>query len=136
MASKRALALSLRSGAIRGFSRRIATCSTVGNHNGSLLSLKVQSLPQIDNRRYFATNNSNSNNDNDGIGNEEEGIAIVEQGDYGSAPSPVTVPEVWPEVPIVAINRHPLFPGFIKKVDVSCYLLSAESFLWFLDNQR
>jgi len=117
MASKRALELSLRSGAIRGLSRRITSCSIADNHNGSLLSLNVRSLPQIDNRRYFATNNSNNNND-DRIINEEEGVAVVEHGEYGSAPSPVTVPEVWPEVPIIAINRHPLFPGFIKKVDI------------------
>uniref|UniRef100_A0A183VAQ1 Lon N-terminal domain-containing protein n=1 Tax=Toxocara canis TaxID=6265 RepID=A0A183VAQ1_TOXCA len=32
--------------------------------------------------------------------------------------STITVPENWPIVPIVAINRYPLFPGFIKKVDV------------------
>uniref|UniRef100_A0A914ZSH4 Lon protease homolog, mitochondrial n=1 Tax=Parascaris univalens TaxID=6257 RepID=A0A914ZSH4_PARUN len=32
--------------------------------------------------------------------------------------STITVPENWPIVPIIAVNRYPLFPGFIKKVDI------------------
>uniref|UniRef100_A0A0N5BV13 Lon protease homolog, mitochondrial n=1 Tax=Strongyloides papillosus TaxID=174720 RepID=A0A0N5BV13_STREA len=34
------------------------------------------------------------------------------------APLKATIPDVWPDVPIIAINRYPLFPGFIKKVDI------------------
>uniref|UniRef100_A0A0K0F8X5 Lon protease homolog, mitochondrial n=1 Tax=Strongyloides venezuelensis TaxID=75913 RepID=A0A0K0F8X5_STRVS len=37
--------------------------------------------------------------------------------DWG-APLKTTIPDVWPDVPIIAINRYPLFPGFIKKVDI------------------
>lgn len=33
-------------------------------------------------------------------------------------PSPINIPEFWPNIPVIAINRYPLFPGFIKKVDV------------------
>lgn len=32
--------------------------------------------------------------------------------------SPIQVPADMPNVPMLAINRYPLFPGFIKKVDV------------------
>ncbi|ULU13068.1 hypothetical protein L3Y34_015931 [Caenorhabditis briggsae] len=32
--------------------------------------------------------------------------------------SPIQVPADMPNVPILAINRYPLFPGFIKKVDI------------------
>lgn len=28
------------------------------------------------------------------------------------------MPEDFPIIPIIAINRYPLFPGFIKKVDI------------------
>lgn len=31
----------------------------------------------------------------------------------------VTVPEVWPQVPVIAIARNPVFPKFIKIVEVS-----------------
>ena len=43
-------------------------------------------------------------------------IALAES--ESGAPSPQTVPDFWPNVPLIAINRYPLFPGFIKKVDV------------------
>lgn len=33
--------------------------------------------------------------------------------------STVTVPDEWPIVPVIAINRYPLFPGFIKRIIVS-----------------
>ena len=31
----------------------------------------------------------------------------------------MTVPEDWPVLPIVAVNRHPVFPKFIKIVEVN-----------------
>ena len=49
-------------------------------------------------------------------------------GDYGENSGPViaihslpatkTVPEVWPNVPVIAINRNPVFPRFIKIIEV------------------
>ncbi|ETN73117.1 hypothetical protein NECAME_18515, partial [Necator americanus] len=35
-----------------------------------------------------------------------------------SGMSTINVPDVFPIVPLLAINRYPLFPGFIKKVDI------------------
>ncbi|XP_049812464.1 lon protease homolog, mitochondrial-like [Schistocerca nitens] len=34
-------------------------------------------------------------------------------------PTTVAVPEVWPNVPLIAVNRTPLFPRFIKIVEIS-----------------
>ncbi|XP_014247529.1 lon protease homolog, mitochondrial-like [Cimex lectularius] len=34
-------------------------------------------------------------------------------------PASVVVPEVWPQVPLIAINRNPVFPRFIKLIEVS-----------------
>lgn len=34
-------------------------------------------------------------------------------------PAPLTVPEVWPILPIVGINRAPVFPKFLKIIDVT-----------------
>ena len=31
------------------------------------------------------------------------------------------IPEEWPKVPVIAINRNPLFPSFIKFMSVSTY---------------
>ena len=36
-----------------------------------------------------------------------------------SVPSTVTVPDVWPVVPVIAVNRHPVFPKFIKIIEVN-----------------
>lgn len=33
-------------------------------------------------------------------------------------PATVAVPEVWPQVPVIAINRNPVFPRFIKLIEV------------------
>lgn len=33
-------------------------------------------------------------------------------------PATVAVPEVWPQVPVIAINRNPVFPKFIKLLEV------------------
>ncbi|KAL6730951.1 hypothetical protein Aduo_001869 [Ancylostoma duodenale] len=43
--------------------------------------------------------------------------AIVEGSDI-SGMSTINIPDVFPIVPLLAINRYPLFPGFIKKVDI------------------
>ncbi|XP_015601441.1 lon protease homolog, mitochondrial isoform X2 [Cephus cinctus] len=36
-----------------------------------------------------------------------------------SLPATVVVPEVWPHVPVIAINRNPVFPRFIKLIELS-----------------
>lgn len=33
-------------------------------------------------------------------------------------PASVVVPEVWPQVPLIAVNRNPVFPRFIKLIEV------------------
>ncbi|VDO43131.1 unnamed protein product [Haemonchus placei] len=37
---------------------------------------------------------------------------------YSAGMSTINIPDVFPIVPVIAINRYPLFPGFIKKVDI------------------
>lgn len=39
-------------------------------------------------------------------------------------PATVAVPEVWPQVPVIAINRNPVFPRFIKLIEVSLHFTS------------
>lgn len=40
--------------------------------------------------------------------------------DYpASLPATVVVPEVWPHVPVIAINRNPVFPRFIKLIELT-----------------
>ncbi|KAG7196808.1 hypothetical protein KM043_016921 [Ampulex compressa] len=49
--------------------------------------------------------------------NEIEGGHTV---DYPtSLPATVVVPEVWPHIPVIAINRNPVFPRFIKLIELT-----------------
>ncbi|XP_011257250.1 lon protease homolog, mitochondrial isoform X2 [Camponotus floridanus] len=61
--------------------------------------------PAVVSVRFFATKSD---------GNGEQ------PGDYAaSLPATVVVPEVWPYVPVIAINRNPVFPRFIKLIEIS-----------------
>nr|XP_032514792.1 lon protease homolog, mitochondrial [Danaus plexippus plexippus] len=52
---------------------------------------------------------------------EEESADIKEDPPLFSSqlPATVAVPEVWPQVPVIAINRNPVFPRFIKLIEIS-----------------
>ncbi|XP_076646497.1 lon protease homolog, mitochondrial isoform X4 [Halictus rubicundus] len=62
--------------------------------------------------RSFATKKFN---DRDPPG-ESDGDQID---DPASLPATVVVPEVWPHVPVIAINRNPVFPRFIKLIELN-----------------
>ena len=67
---------------------------------------------------------------NDGSDGEEDGDALEHTGSVPEMPSspgimplsPMTVPEVWPRVPVIAVKRNPVFPRFIKMIEVSFLL--------------
>ncbi|CAL1689546.1 unnamed protein product [Lasius platythorax] len=69
--------------------------------------------PAVVSVRFFATKRySNRVPPSDGNGDQP--------GDYSaSLPATVVVPEVWPNVPVIAINRNPVFPRFIKLIEIS-----------------
>eukprot|EP00092_Neocalanus_flemingeri_P058789 GFUD01070166.1.p1 GENE.GFUD01070166.1~~GFUD01070166.1.p1 ORF type:complete len:583 (+),score=168.38 GFUD01070166.1:52-1800(+) len=63
--------------------------------------------PSIALPKYFSSNP----NDDEPLYDPEDGGPSV--------PSTVTVPDEWPVVPIIAVNRHPVFPKFIKIIEVN-----------------
>ncbi|XP_029174880.1 lon protease homolog, mitochondrial isoform X1 [Nylanderia fulva] len=69
--------------------------------------------PAVVSVRFFATKRySDRVPPSDGNGDQP--------GDYSaSLPATVVVPEVWPYVPVIAINRNPVFPRFIKLIEIS-----------------
>jgi hypothetical protein len=81
---------------------------------------------------------SSSSNENSDGSSGDEGAGVPVGGESDLTPplvalSPMTVPEVWPRVPVIAVRRHPLFPRFIKMIEVSFvvmknYLQSADLF--------
>lgn len=48
-----------------------------------------------------------------------EGSVIHYPGQGVGAVAALTVPESWPQVPVIAVSRNPVFPRFIKMVEIS-----------------
>ena len=108
------------------------------NRNGYLSYLKnntnytpIQQLPNLSspfvtfqNRLFSSQSNDGSDDANNpsagstsslGDPGEQDGTGPV----IHSLPATMTVPETWPSVPIIAINRNPVFPRFIKIIEVT-----------------
>ena len=78
----------------------------------------------VSTRRQFSSQNPNDEDGSSpgpnspssigGDGGEYDGSGPV----IHSLPATMTVPDVWPNVPVIAINRNPVFPRFIKIIEV------------------
>ncbi|XP_013173987.1 PREDICTED: lon protease homolog, mitochondrial isoform X2 [Papilio xuthus] len=68
---------------------------------------------QVYGKRFYSSENKNDP--------PEEDPAIKDETPLFSSqlPATVAVPEVWPQVPVIAINRNPVFPRFIKLIEIS-----------------
>ncbi|XP_047505643.1 lon protease homolog, mitochondrial isoform X1 [Pieris napi] len=71
-------------------------------------------FPQTIQVKQYSTGNKNEPE-------EEEIEEVKEETPLFSSqlPATVAVPEVWPQVPVIAINRNPVFPRFIKLIEIS-----------------
>ncbi|CAH0757917.1 unnamed protein product [Diatraea saccharalis] len=63
--------------------------------------------------RLYSTNNKNDPPEDDPEVKDETPLFSSQ------LPATVAVPEVWPQVPVIAINRNPVFPRFIKLIEIS-----------------
>lgn len=84
----------------------ISSYKTTLNKKGNLNSVQT---------RYFATKSGDSSNSDD------QSRPPPEEENYNSPaqlPATVVVPEVWPHVPVIAVNRNIVFPRFIKLIEV------------------
>ncbi|XP_053318178.1 lon protease homolog, mitochondrial [Spea bombifrons] len=63
-----------------------------------------------------------SGEDEGGSGGDEGGSSGVESAEYTAplvtALTPLIVPEVFPNVPVIAVSRNPVFPRFVKIIEV------------------
>lgn len=75
--------------------------------------------------RFFSTNRSgNTEGSGDDEGRQPRQGAGREGSDneystHQSLPATVVVPEVWPHLPLIAVNRNPVFPRFIKLIEIT-----------------
>ena len=64
---------------------------------------------------------SSGGDDGDDDGESEDDEVITEFPSIGqqTALTTMTVPDVWPNVPVIPVSRHPVFPRFIKMIEVN-----------------
>lgn len=85
-------------------SQNTRVCSFLGGY--------LPSQKQVGSFRLYSTANKDDPP-------EDEPDVKVETPLFSSQlPATVAVPEVWPQVPVIAINRNPVFPKFIKLLEV------------------
>lgn len=67
--------------------------------------------------RFFST----KKNENDEIIEEaaaDETLTDNPSSNQNSLPATVAIPEVWPHLPVIATKRNPVFPRFMKIIEV------------------
>lgn len=74
---------------------------------------------------YYSTSSSGDGEDGESGEESEEGESSEKESD-GSlhqqyALAPVAIPDIFPEVPILPISRNPIFPKFVKLLEVSVF---------------
>jgi hypothetical protein len=103
--------------------------------NNSIIYSASSQIRYFHNSRYVAQKDDNSSssssgdgndgndNKNDGGSNPHEDVASFNDPNAPNLPpllalAPIQIPENFPKVPLVAIPRNPLFPNFIKMLEV------------------
>ncbi|GIX69368.1 lon protease homolog, mitochondrial [Caerostris extrusa] len=110
--------------------KRSYVCSSFGpyfNLKDNLNSKILYTIPSVSyctQQKNDSTNSSSSGGD-DGSekGNRDHGeeppIQEYPKPQDIGALAPMTVPEIWPRIPVLAVSRNPVFPKFIKIIEVS-----------------
>nr|KAF7423729.1 hypothetical protein H0235_009012 [Vespula pensylvanica] len=87
----------------------------LSNQKLGILSRNIRNHRQcaaVTSIKLFSTKKSDRDPPNDNDPEQSE--------DYSATlPATVVVPEVWPHVPVIAISRNPVFPRFIKLIELS-----------------
>lgn len=68
--------------------------------------------------RFYSAQKPQSSSDGDNDGSSDSAPEAEDQVPH-TLPATVIVPEVWPNVPVIAVNRNPVFPRFIKMIEIS-----------------
>lgn len=80
-----------------------AVQTSIFKHNKTVSSLSV---------RYLSSKNPDGPDEDRHAATEEENFTP-------QLPAAVAVPEVWPHVPVIAINKNIVFPRFIKLIELT-----------------
>nr|XP_018912993.1 PREDICTED: lon protease homolog, mitochondrial-like isoform X1 [Bemisia tabaci] len=94
----------------------------VGPSGSSVLTSRVDSINSLHHPaafschsiRSFSTINDDPADGDDGKSKPEDDYPL-----HHSLPATVVVPEVWPQLPLIGITRNPVFPRFIKLIEIT-----------------
>lgn len=110
---------------LRNFTRclssanNIVTNSSSGAHGNCSYSNSGK-LPTFLSKRNFSAQKSGSDGEDDPAKAASEAHPEADEYPVHQAlPATVVVPEVWPHLPLIAVNRNPVFPRFIKLIEVT-----------------
>ncbi|CAG9818226.1 unnamed protein product [Phaedon cochleariae] len=82
------------------------------NTSHRILPKKLINSRSISSARYYATKSTDGSDDDIHPPTGEESFSP-------QLPATVAVPEVWPHVPVIAINKNIVFPRFIKLIELT-----------------
>lgn len=114
---------------------RNSSISSAFSFNDSLKGqnfYKIQAASFSSQKKDDDPNNASSSSSDDGGDSDapEPALQTYPTSQQMGALTTMTVPEIWPTVPLIAVSRNPVFPKFIKIIEVShCLLLSYND--WF-----
>ena len=69
--------------------------------------------------RYYSSSAEDSGNGDETSTDTEQSPPISQPTSILNALTPLVVPEIFPRVPVIAINRNPVFPRFVKMIEVT-----------------
>ncbi|XP_054159563.1 lon protease homolog, mitochondrial-like [Oppia nitens] len=96
----------------------------LGHTNRTVLGGNAPTITVTQVRHKSSDNNSSPDDKPDAQTSVEEEMnqeldRLIENNERSSSLAAITVPEEWPEVPVIAINRNPVFPRFIKIIEIT-----------------
>ena len=62
---------------------------------------------------------SSDGSDDDKTNDDEGSLDEVDLGSLSRAIATISIPDTLPKVPLLVLNRNPMFPRFVKMVEVS-----------------
>lgn len=111
---------------LRNFTRylscasNIVTNSSSGVHGNYCNYSHSGKLPAFLSKRHFSAQKSGSDGEDDPAKAAPEAHPEADEYPVHQAlPATVVVPEVWPHLPLIAVNRNPVFPRFIKLIEIT-----------------
>ncbi|XP_069360316.1 lon protease homolog, mitochondrial [Maniola hyperantus] len=72
-------------------------------------------INQVYPRRHYSSSNKSEPEEEEPAADAKDETPLFSS----QLPATVAVPEVWPQVPVIPINRNPVFPRFIKLIEIS-----------------